>query len=108
MRNSGDPAACGRLGNRGREGGIHAFAERTQCADRQNSQLRIPYGNQPMARLPSGKRVRSPWLKYHIEAMVRGPRRPIYMIRMESSLLASDKPAVMPVDRPTVPKALTT
>ena len=38
-----------------------------------------------MAMLPSGYWVRSPRVKYHSDATVRGPRRPIYIIRMLSS-----------------------
>ena len=60
-----------------------------------------------MAIFPSGKRTRSPREKYQTVAMVIGPSLPIYIITMESSLAATPSPGVMPVESPTVPKALT-
>ena len=50
--------------------------------------------------------MRSPLEKYHKEATVSGPKRPIYITRMESSLLPTVNPGVIPVERPTVPNAL--
>ena len=43
--------------------------------------------------------------KAQSEATVNGPIRPVYMINMTISLLAGWSCGVMPVDRPTVPKA---
>ena len=39
--------------------------------------------------------------------MVSGPSLPINIIKIESSLLPSQRPPVIPVESPTVPKALT-
>lgn len=41
-------------------------------------------------------------------AMVNGPKRPINIVNIRMSLLKEDNSVVMPVDKPTVPKADTT
>ncbi len=48
----------------------------------------------------------SPLEKYHIEAMVRGPSLPIYIIKIETILDPVERSGVMPVERPTVANAL--
>lgn len=52
--------------------------------------------------------MRSPLPKYQSEATVRGPSLPIYMIRIDSSFAPIPRSVVIPVERPTVPKALVT
>ena len=55
--------------------------------------------------LPSGKDTDVSGLNIQIVTVVSGPSLPMYMIRISSSLLHGLKPGVIPVDRPTVPKA---
>jgi hypothetical protein len=59
-----------------------------------------------MAMFPSGNFTFSPSEKYQRDAIVSGPRRPIYIIKIEISLLVTQRLGVIPVDSPTVPKAL--
>ena len=61
-----------------------------------------------MAMFPSGYFVLSPFVKYQSVAIVSGPRRPIYIITIDNSLLAVPRLVVIPVESPTVPNALVT
>ena len=59
-----------------------------------------------MAMFPSGYFIRSPFVKYQRVAIVSGPKRPIYIMTIDVSLLAVQSPVVIPVVSPTVPNAL--
>ena len=48
------------------------------------------------------------FLKDHIEAMVSGPTRPIYIVNIIINSLIGLKSGVIPVDSPTVPNPDTT
>lgn len=50
----------------------------------------------------------SPLLKYQSDATVKGPSLPMYIIEIDSSFAPTPKSVVIPVESPTVPKALVT
>lgn len=52
--------------------------------------------------------MRSPLEKYQSDATVKGPSLPIYIMRMDRSFVPIPTVGVIPVERPTVPKALVT
>ena len=52
--------------------------------------------------------MRSPLEKYQSDATVKGPSLPMYIIRMDRSFAPTPRLGVIPVESPTVPKALVT
>ena len=62
----------------------------------------------PILMFPTGYEKLSPFENDQSDAIVSGPSLPIYIRQIHSSFVELPISGVIPVDRPEVPKALTT